>query len=533
VNLIRDPWIPVRHRSGAAARIAPWQITEELGSDPITAFASARPDFDGTLAQLLVGLLQATLAPDNNRQWRQRLKTPLSPNELRTAFEPLVEAFELLGDGPRFLQDLTLREEESKTQGIEKLLIDAGLHRGMDHFRKGGQVNGLCLPCAAAALATLQINAPVGGRGHRASPRGGGPLTTLVRRTTDLWSTLWANVLNADALVPVQPEKDRPEDRFPWLGTTRISDKPEKVTTAADVHPFQIYWPMPRRIRLHSDATEPGPVACDLCGESTETVIRSYWTRHHGVNYTGAWVHPFTPQRESKDGNPLPLQMDSTGLSYRHWLGLVQNDPDRQRHPAPVVEALRARARGADRSQWRLWAFGYDMDNMKARGWYEGMMELLVPEPDLRADFEGVCLCLVRAARWADRATQAGCHQAIRNRQKSGSAAKLTSVEARFWQATEADFYRFVGDAYLALASSTADTSIDALKRRWHRILLRQAHEIFEDWSASGLFDAVDPARVARAWNRLQNNLWSQGMKEALDLDELKTPQPAAATASS
>jgi len=41
-NLIRDPWIPVRHRGGASGRIAPWQITEELGSDPRTAFASAR-----------------------------------------------------------------------------------------------------------------------------------------------------------------------------------------------------------------------------------------------------------------------------------------------------------------------------------------------------------------------------------------------------------------------------------------------------------------------------------------------------------
>lgn len=528
MNLIRYPWIPARRRSGATARIAPWQVTEDLAGDPITAFASPRPDFDGTLAQLLVGLLQATLAPANNRQWRERLKEPPSPQELRAALGPLTDAFELVGDGPRFLQDLTLGEDEAKTLDVEKLLIDAGLHGGRDHFRKGGQVAAVCLPCAASALATLQINAPSGGRGHRASPRGGGPLTTLVRRTTDLWSSLWANVLNADDIVHVDPTRDQAEDKFPWLGPTRLSDTAAKVTTAADVHPWQIYWPMPRRIRLLSEPAEPGEV-CDLCGEAAERVVRSYWTRHHGVNYTGTWAHPFTPQRESKDGSWLPMQMDSTALSYRHWLGLIQNDPEWKRRPAPVVEALHARVPGAYHTEWRLWAFGYDMDNMKARCWYEGMMQIVVPEEGLRADFEGECLGLVKAARWADWATQAACRQAIGNREKGGGAAKLSAVEARFWQATEADFYRLVGEIYTALTGDDPVTAIDGLKRRWHAILRREAGVIFEDWSGSGMFDAVDPARVARAWNRLQANLWGQGMREALGVPELKTTETATA----
>jgi CRISPR system Cascade subunit CasA len=37
--------------------------------------------------------------------------------------------------------------------------------------------------------------------------------------------------------------------------------------------------------------------------------------------------------------------------------------------------------------QFRLWAFGYDMDNMKARCWYEAQMPLYEIEESLRQEF--------------------------------------------------------------------------------------------------------------------------------------------------
>jgi len=530
LNLITDTWIPIRRKSGTLQRIAPWQVSERFGDDPVVTFASPRPDFDGSLAQLLVGLLQATLAPSSPAAWRRRLGEPPTPEELRAAFEPLAGSFELLGDGPRVFQDLTLTEDESKPSDVEKLLIDASLHGGRDHFRKGGQVEALCLPCAASALATLQINAPVGGRGHRASPRGGGPLTTLVRSSQSLWTTLWANVLEANTLAELPgAELDRPEDTFPWLAPTRISDQPTKTTTAADVHPLQMYWPMPRRIRLETETADPA-VACDLCGEPAQTVVRSYRARHHGVNYTGPWQHPFTPLRKTRDERWIPVQMDTTGLSYRHWLGLVQNDRDLERGPATVVLSLQDRMHGQF-GEWRLWTFGYDMDNMKARGWYEGMMEIVLLSEEDKEAFEEEASALVRAARWADWALQAACRQVVIKREPPGKKMQLTAVEARFWQSTEAEFYKLLPriPPIFETAGEADDepdeqAQLNALKRHWHRTLRRQASQIFEDWSASGLFDAVDPEQVARAWNLLQGNLWGPKMREALDLADLKTP---------
>src|SRR5579872_3760445 len=50
MNLLLDPWIPLRRRSGVVEVVAPWQITDSEEADPFTGFASVRPDFDGALS---------------------------------------------------------------------------------------------------------------------------------------------------------------------------------------------------------------------------------------------------------------------------------------------------------------------------------------------------------------------------------------------------------------------------------------------------------------------------------------------------
>lgn len=191
MNLIEDQWLPVRRRSGREERIAPWELSDQ--KDPIIRLASPRPDFDGALVQFLIGLLQTCFAPEDNRQWQQRLRQPPSPDELRNAFSAVKTAFTLDGDGPRFMQDLTLENEvaelpfikiEKHTCEIEDILIESPgeqtIERNTDHFIKRDQIKALCPACAAIALFTLQINAPSGGSGHRTGIRGGGPLTTLI-----------------------------------------------------------------------------------------------------------------------------------------------------------------------------------------------------------------------------------------------------------------------------------------------------------------------------------------------------------------
>jgi CRISPR system Cascade subunit CasA len=520
MNLLFDPWIPLRRRSGVVETVLPWQITDRHEDDPFTGFASVRPDFDGALAQFLIGLLQTALAPERGREWRQRFDSPPSPESLREAFQPLAFAFELFGDGPRFLQDLTLEADDPSEERIERLLIEAPgentLRQGRDHFIKGGRMDALCPACAATALLTLQINAPSGGQGHRTGLRGGGPLTTLVVHAKSLWKTLWLNVLPLSSLDGEAEGKNRPEDRFPWLAPTRTSGKDGgRGTTLADVHPLQMYWAMPRRIRLRpGSAAEPEDATCSLCAGAGRPLVHTFFNRNLGVNYTGAWNHPLTPYRKS-DAEYLPLHGSPAGLSYRNWLGLVQSDPDHQIRPAMVVEAFLGEASRRTRADYALWAFGYDMDNMKARAWLDGRMPLLLVSPEHREAFELDARRLILSAAEAAGALVFAAKRALTDRPKE-MAHDPADVGVRFWQETEASFYEHLRQSHEILEAGSEDTT--ALRRHWLRQLWRTANEAFKNVTVVGSFEATDPKRAAIAWNGLQHFFRGDKLKKFLGL---------------
>jgi CRISPR system Cascade subunit CasA len=72
MNLISEQWIPVRRAGSSGDKIAPWKITDHVGTNinPIVAIASPRPNFDGALVQFLIGLLQTTCTPPDKMTWR-------------------------------------------------------------------------------------------------------------------------------------------------------------------------------------------------------------------------------------------------------------------------------------------------------------------------------------------------------------------------------------------------------------------------------------------------------------------------------
>ena len=520
MNLLLDPWIPLCRQSGAVEVAAPWQITEGIEGKPFIGFGSVRPDFDGALAQFLVGLLQTAFAPERPRDWRQRFDTPPSPAALREAFQPLTFAFELFGEGPRFLQDLTLEADEPAEEGIERLFIEAPgentMVLGKDHFVKGGRIEALCPACAATALLTLQINAPSGGQGHRTGVRGGGPLTTLVVHPENLWKTLWLNVLMPSRFFDGEGEgRDGPEDRFPWLAPTRTSGKHDgRDTTLADVHPLQVFWAMPRRIRLRpGPTTELDGVACSLCASHARPLVRTFLNRNLGVNYAGPWNHPLTPYRQT-DAGFLPRHGSPAGLSYRNWLGLVSNDPDRRIRPAAVVEALYVEDDRRTRGEYVLWAFGYDMENMKARAWLDGLMPLLIVSPEGREAFDLDARRLVLSASAAGHELVAAAKQAVTDRPKR-LARDPADVEIRFWQETEPPFYEHLR-RIRQLVEAGEDTEIPRLS--WLRHLRRTASRALESVTVVGSFEATDPKLVARAWNRLQQFFQGAKMRGLLGL---------------
>ena len=86
--------------------------------------------------------------------------------------------------------------------------------------------------------------------------------------------------------------------------------------------------------------------------------------------------HPLTPYyRQKSKAAKLPVHPGPGGISYRLWPGLVSGTTDRLRNPAQTVRHWWERAWQLDLTA-SIVAYGYDMDNMKARAWVEGEVPL-------------------------------------------------------------------------------------------------------------------------------------------------------------
>jgi len=437
-NLILDPIWPFRRADGSLTHTHLWALTEI--ENPVIDLELPRADFRACGYQILVALMQTALAPETPRDWRQTYAHPPSPEDLRSRLEPLAPAFRLDGDGPRFMQDLELREDEAEPKGIAALLIESPggntLKHNADHFIKRDLITALDPFQTAMALWTLQSSAPSGGVGHRTSLRGGGPLSCLVMGPDEasLWQTIYLNVLERKTVAP--EGEAPPEAIFPWMKPTRISTK-NRAVHRDDVHGLQVFWAMPRRIRLC--APETG--ACSLTGVMGP-VYGSFVTKNYGNNYlyTG-WQHPLSPHYQNKD-EILPVLGNRSLLVYPSWLGLVLGDKPRKRFPARVTKAFienRGRQLPGTRKP-RLWITGYDMDNMKARAWIDQEIPVVTVEGDpepLRIAATG----LVQTARQVASTLSQQTKAALGDTKTRGS---YEHVAEGFWEATEQQFYQHI-----------------------------------------------------------------------------------------
>jgi CRISPR system Cascade subunit CasA len=505
-SLLDRPWIPVRRRSGARARIRPADLASDHDRDPIVALDWPRPDFDAACRELLIGLLALAahdLAADEER-WFAWWERPPDPDALGDRLAKFSHAFLLDGPGPRFLQDF--EDLPGEPEEIGKILIEAPgeqtLKRNIDHFVKRGGVPVLGRAAAAMALFTLQDFAPAGGAGIRTSLRGGGPLVSFVLPPADgeepsLWRQLWLDVVWKRDWPP--PTEERLPKILPWLAPTRTSEHNEK-TTPADVHPAQAYFGMPRRIRLvFEENREERP--CALTGEIDPVIVTGFVQRPRGTNYL-AWRHPLTPYYRQKPESSewLPVHPQPYRLGYRDWLGLVVADrpgEDALRRPAEVVEIARTRLVDLDRrtAGWaRLRVAGYDMDNMKARGFVEAE----IPVPLLAADRRGTFEALVRELVGHAREVATALGIAVRDALWKGDAPDAAAgdrylAQERFWDRSEPEFRgtlrKFVRELEAATGDDAVRTALESARNEFGGTIRKLALAIFDELVR---FDEID-----------------------------------------
>ncbi|MBM3518222.1 MAG: type I-E CRISPR-associated protein Cse1/CasA, partial [Alphaproteobacteria bacterium] len=400
-----------------------------------------------------------------------------------------------------------------------------------DLFVKRAEVAVLSRALAAAALLTLQTYAPSGGKGHRTSLRGGGPLTTLVVAAPEegpptLWAQLWPNVLTKEqiAQLPGGNRKGVLAAIFPWMGATRVSGAGQ-VTAPDQVHPLQAFWGMPRRIRLSFESAQGR--TCSLAGPADHTLVARYRSKSYGTNYKGGWLHPLSPHYGNKEGAWLPVHAGQGGVSYRHWLGLIQDDRNENRQPAAVVSHFRLRRHpytGNKPQSFRFHAFGYDMDNMKARCWYDETMPLHVIDASRRNEFEKRIEAIITAAGIAAKAVQRAVKEGLFG-PKAEVRGDLGSIGERFWRDTERDFSATVSLLRVQLESGADPTE---LVLRWRANLGQAAERIFDDTVPMESVGDGAFRRIVEARRTLVRTLRGSKIATVLDLPHSPAPGRAA-----
>lgn len=551
MNLLTEPWMPVRRRNGNRDWVAP----DQLADPDIVAFDADRADFNGALAQFAIGLLQTTSPVNSVAQWKQTLNNPPSREALQEWFSPVLAAFDFNGAGARYMQDSLLRTNDGTTNQISALLIETpgenALRHNRDHFVKRGQVDALCPHCAALALMTLQINAPEGGPGYLTSVRGGGPLTTLLlmqgkpqQFVPSLWKSLWLNVQERSYFLGQSGHQGEVtlQHCFPWMGNLSdlqsggvesvdfkddkgkaLADDQKPKLQPAQVHPAHPYWAMPRRIYLDFDNCVSG--TCGICWRLSDHLIQQYKTKTYGLNYKGPWNHPLSPYYQNDD-DWSPLHPQSDGLGYRHWLAwmLGQTYEKKNSQPSRVVSyALTHSTRiRAIEGALSLWVFGYDMESNKAICWYEATLPMF-----RLADCgkEGQSKLRDAVSTWLAAAELVASYLrgAVKDAWFSADAkGKFGGIDASFWERTEGAFYRQLKELIDTLsADEQAEINDLPARQKWHAMLVKAAKDLFDgEFVGTGPIERQKPARVAAAFRQLNKNLYGPKLRAALRLPE-------------
>ncbi|NAZ36458.1 type I-E CRISPR-associated protein Cse1/CasA [Rubellimicrobium sp. CFH 75288] len=442
LNLITDPWIPVRTTAGPRT-IRPDQIAEADVLWPDWP----RADLEIACLELLIGLVFLADPPADARDWAARRRP--DPARLHERLAPLAPAFDLEGEGPRFLQDLEVLGGEPSPPDL--LFLDSAggntARNNADLMVRRDRYPALPLPLAAMALYAFQAFAPSGGAGNRTSLRGGGPLVTLVDPAGQgggggpLWDLVWANVPDGSPAGP---------GILPWMRPTRTSETGRQVLPG-DVHPAEAFFGMPRRLRL---VVEQGCVT---------GVIQ----RPHGTNYAG-WRHPLTPYYRMKAGSELlPRHPRAGAFGYRNWLGTLFVRGEGLEERAAALETFVARGGGPGAA---VIVAGWVMDNMKPRD-FVFSRQPLVALPEARL---ATLLGLGEAAEEARGALRLALLPFL---------AEGSALEAQL----ESFVHRTEGALLARLRDLESGREDDAVARDWLGDMRRTALGIFDALALPGL----------------------------------------------
>ena len=285
MNLLYDPWIPVRSDGGTGEFR---QITYEelLCREGVWQISLPRDDLEMACLQLLICLTQVLFLPSDYKILRQSINAPLGQEEFSAGVDQVESRwFDLADPETPFMQIRGVGADE--VTPIQKLLV--GMPEGNNHsfFNEVGEVRHLGAACTAIALFNQAVNSPSFGGGFKGGLRGGAPVTTLVLGES-LRDSIWRNVITLDRVksrIGSGYKYDLSKDKPTWV--QRISQK-ETVYTS-DIGLLRgLFWQP-----VHVELTPPKyNSTCDLLDVPSKITYEGFKKEKFPYDLVGIWPHP-------------------------------------------------------------------------------------------------------------------------------------------------------------------------------------------------------------------------------------------------
>lgn len=359
MNLLEDPWIPVRADGGTGAfRLLTYrQLLCDLGEN--WQVSLPRDDLELACLQLLVCMTQVMFLPEDDATLRSRIASPFMPDEFVTGITPCRDWFDLDHATQPFMQSRGVKVDTP----IQKILI--GLPAGNNHafFNEVGEVKKLSAPLAAIALFNQASNANSMGGGFKGNLRGGtNPYLTPVNifvTEQDLRRTVWKNVLTRPRVQARLPGWKRwDENDVPtWVRPIEAN----KTISWDDIGLVRgLFW-QPTKLELVPDT---GISSCDVLEGYTGQVYSMFRKDQFKFSVEGLWPHPHGAKTAiSKDGT-LKWKYSAFTADLPAWTQLSEfvvarglGDPSASVGSEPSGPVAQAEELGDERLH--LWVGGY------------------------------------------------------------------------------------------------------------------------------------------------------------------------------
>jgi len=361
MNLLEDPWIPVRADFGAGTfQLLTYQA---LLCEPGQGWHISLPRDDLELAclQLLVCMTQVMFLPEDDDALRNRIAQPLLPQAFHVGIAPCQDWFDLDHPTQPFMQSRCVRAE--RDTAIQKLLI--GLPEGNNHafFNEVGEIGKLSAPLAAITLFNQASNANSMGGGFKGNLRGGtNPYLTPVNifvAGRDLRETIWKSVLTESRVCANLPGWQR------W----GVDDLPTWVKPIAPNEPINataiglcrgLFW-QPVKLELMPEKVTD---SCDVLNGYQGQVYRCFKKEQFKFSVAGLWPHPHGAKTAIFKDGKLVWRYSAFKVDSPAWTQLSEfvvarglGDPDAKEGSEPSGPVAQAEAMGDARLH--LWVGGY------------------------------------------------------------------------------------------------------------------------------------------------------------------------------